>query len=424
MYSWNPVFKFYKTVREAFVDNFGSNPAMLWGYDKFNDSCLAHWTRNLAAKSAEYAYMADIVSCLTVKEYLGILLVRYRRLAEVCVPGEDFFEKYDGFYAEARTVVIDVVNDALIAAPFRKFRNLDECESYSYENISKRIARANKIEFTDKMDGSMVVARWYLGEPYVFSSTGINRKENEHVDRFYTWIENHSNITYMLKKYNDFTFIFEAIFPESDPHIVPYSKEDEGLYVLGMRNIYTGEELGYSKVFSIADEFGCPHPEKFNIQSIESIMREIKKNGMNDSGREGYVVNIDGFKVKMKFMDYVFKHYAVGNNISSKTVIDAIRNDYIDDLTAICPQNVKPCLNNLVDKVMRYIAIHKEKSSFYWEEACKSVPSLDSKELSIWIGKNVPKEYKAGVFAIKNGKDIDWLYGRNLRMIDSFLLSL
>ena len=186
MYSWSPVFKFYKTVRKAFVDNFGSNPAMLWGYDKFNDSCLAHWTRNLAAKSEKYEYMADIVSCLTVKEYMGILLVRYRRLAEVCVPGEDFFEKYDGFYAEARTVVIDVVNDALVAAPFRKFRNLDECESYSYENISKRIARANKIEFTDKMDGSMVVARWYLGEPYVFSSTGISRKENEHVDRFYT----------------------------------------------------------------------------------------------------------------------------------------------------------------------------------------------------------------------------------------------
>ena len=63
-----------------------------------------------------------------------------------------------------RSLVIDVVNDCIILAPYKKFFNIGEVEESSLENVQARINAAKCIEFSNKLDGSMQSATWYNGE--------------------------------------------------------------------------------------------------------------------------------------------------------------------------------------------------------------------------------------------------------------------
>jgi hypothetical protein len=73
----------------------------------------------------------------------------------------NFWDLYDGFYKECRSIVIDVKNEDIALSPFRKFRNINECEENSLENITRLMQSAKCIEFTNKLDGSMQSARYY-----------------------------------------------------------------------------------------------------------------------------------------------------------------------------------------------------------------------------------------------------------------------
>lgn len=97
------------------------------------------------------------------------MLIRYARYnnvydGEVENSGEDFWDRYDGFYRECRSLVIDVVNDCIILAPYKKFFNIGEVEETSLENVRARINTAKCIEFSNKLDGSMQSVTWYNGE--------------------------------------------------------------------------------------------------------------------------------------------------------------------------------------------------------------------------------------------------------------------
>lgn len=78
-----------------------------------------------------------------------MLLIRYGRYSniydgEVAVSGEDLWDRYNGFYREYRSVVIDVENDCIILSSFSKSFNINELEETSLENIQRRITNAKQ----------------------------------------------------------------------------------------------------------------------------------------------------------------------------------------------------------------------------------------------------------------------------------------
>ena len=56
----------------------------------------------------------------------------------------------------------------------------------------------------------------------------------------------------MLREYPNITFVFEYISLK-DTHVVKYTKEQEGLYLIGMRSNLTGEEYSYESILKFAN---------------------------------------------------------------------------------------------------------------------------------------------------------------------------
>ncbi len=90
---------------------------------------------------------------------------------------ESMWTNPGSIYRECRSVVIDVVNEQLVLAPFRKFFNLNEVDENRLENILNKIKSAKSIEITDKLDGSMQNARYYNGDIVISGSRALDRKK-------------------------------------------------------------------------------------------------------------------------------------------------------------------------------------------------------------------------------------------------------
>ena len=63
--------------------------------------------------SDKYFEYKDLLSCLELNLYKNFLLLRYGRYSniydgEIENSGEDLWERYNGFYRECRSIVIDI----------------------------------------------------------------------------------------------------------------------------------------------------------------------------------------------------------------------------------------------------------------------------------------------------------------------------
>lgn len=150
--SWNPVLNKFIEIKNEYINQFGSiTYDYKSGYTNESETCLERWVRELNnINSNDYKEYEDILSCLELNQYNNMLLFRYGRYShvydgEIDVSGDDLWERYDGFYRECRSVVIDVEKNCLILTPFSKFFNLNELEETSLENIQEKISKASVI---------------------------------------------------------------------------------------------------------------------------------------------------------------------------------------------------------------------------------------------------------------------------------------
>lgn len=137
--SWNPVLNKFIEIKNAYIKRFGSiTYDYIKGYSDKSETCLECWVKELDVP--EYI---DILSCLELNQFKNRLLIRYARYSniydgEVENSGEDFWDRYDGFYRECRSLVIDVVNDCIILAPYKKFFNIGEVEESQFRECASQ----------------------------------------------------------------------------------------------------------------------------------------------------------------------------------------------------------------------------------------------------------------------------------------------
>ena len=100
--SWNPVLNKFIEIKKAFINKFGKKT--LWNYDKDKECCLEYWARLLRDEETN-----KILSLLRLAENDGLLLFHYTDWWD---KGETpFWDRYDGFYRECRSVTIDIFKD-------------------------------------------------------------------------------------------------------------------------------------------------------------------------------------------------------------------------------------------------------------------------------------------------------------------------
>ena len=405
--SWNPVLNKFIEIKNEYQNKFGHiEYNYTEGYTDETETCLERWVSEL--NNPEYA---ELLSCLELNQHENMLLIRYGRYSniydgEIEASGEDLWDRYDGFYRECRSIVIDVVNDCIILSPFSKFFNINELEETSLENIQRKIDNANTIEFSDKLDGSMQSARWYNNKIIMAGSQAINPANSWRLQDGYRMLNENPRYKEMLKKNPNFTFIFEYISLK-DAHVVKYTKEQEGLYLIGIRNVLDGRECNYKSVIDIANKFNIPTTKLFD-KTLEQVMSELDDKSSDEA--EGFVINIDGYKVKLKYNDYVHIHKALSKLSSVNLIIRSIADDKYDDLLAKLPVAYHDQVKKVAAIVVDYINRTEKTIREYYNEA----PKDNKKEFMIWVSENIPREYQGycrelyfgnKINAIKSGND-------------------
>lgn len=387
-FRWNPVFNLIIEIKNQYISNFGNiNYETVTKTEngiKKDITCLENWILKLNNKQ-----YTEIFSPVQVSQKDKIVLIRYGRYSDVFggeneITNSNFWELNNGFYQECRSVVIDLEKEEIVLSPFKKFRNLNECPENQIDVIIDKINKAKCIEITNKLDGSMQSARKYYDKIIMSGSQSIDKNNSWRLKDGYNILISQNNYIQMINDNSIYTFIFEYITLK-DAHVVNYKKEDEGLYLLGMRNSYTGKQLSYNEVKKYADKYNVKMTEIFN-KTFDEVMEDTKN--YKSYEMEGYVLNIDGHLVKIKIDDYVHIHKILSNISSINLIIQHIADNTFDDLISKVPESYKQRVMKIANIIFNYIKQTNQDIDNYFNNA----PKDSRKDFMIWIDKNVPDE--------------------------------
>jgi hypothetical protein len=360
-YAWNPVFNMIMKIKQDYMSQFNNISYDKYTYIDENNikqeiSCLENWINQLDKE--EYK---NIIEPLQINQMNDFLLIRYGKYCNVFggendITNDNFWDIYDGFYKECRSVVINIKEDEIVLSPFKKFRNLNEGDENHIDKIISKINNAKCIEITNKLDGSMQSARFYNNDIFMSGSQAIDKNNSWRLQDGLNILKSQDNYIQMLKDNSEFTFIFEYISMK-DAHVVNYKADEEGLYLLGMRNVFTGEQLSYRAVKQYSDIYNIKMTEIFN-KTFEEVLNDIKK--YKSDQMEGFVINIDGYLLKIKCDDYTQIHKVLSNISSINLIIKHIADNTFDDLISKVPDSYRW----RVKKVSRLVIDYIKKTDF------------------------------------------------------------
>lgn len=86
---------------------------------------------------------------------------------------------------------------------------------------------------------------------------------------------------------------------------------------------------------------------------------------------EGFVINIDGYKVKIKYNDYVNIHKAISKLSSINLIIRSIADNRYDDLLSKLPVAYHENVKRVASIVFNYIKETENKINEYYNSAPK-----------------------------------------------------
>lgn len=401
-YTWNPALNLFLTMKEKVQENMRNTSDL----PEEQKDILHYWSEYLAA-NGEPVYK-EIISNLLIVQYKEFLLLHYNFINQFDGNPDDFWDMYDGLYMECRSVVIDTKNNCLALVPFRKFRNLNEGKGCMLADIQERLKKAKHVEISEKLDGSMMSARWYDGKLLMASSQALNPGTSWRLADAIRMFYEDLHYTEMLMSNPEKTFIFEYI-SKKDAHVVQY--DQEGLFLIGMRcvdDVFTGiggMEFSYKSVIEIAQKYRIPATKTFD-KTLDQVLTELDDKKANEA--EGFVVDIDGFKVKVKYNDYVSMHKMLTKLGSVNCIIRAIADDTYDDLLSKIPEAYRKRIEVIGKDVLQIKEVYEDAVDIIISSYNKWIslaPINDSdKTFADFVNKICPKDFRGYAFCKRKNK--------------------
>ena len=312
--------------------------------------------------------------------------------------------QYAGYWNEitlsARGLVMNSRGE-IVARPFQKFFNAEE--------VKDQIP-LNTFEVYEKMDGSLGIFFWYADEKSeklqpVFASRGSFTSEQA----VKGWE--------MLKRlpYHDlhfgYTHMFEIIYPEN--RIVVDYGDREALVLLGIIKTSDGTEVSRK---NIEDHLGDSF-ELVNVYNLSESWVTLKSR--NEPNREGYVLRFaDGFRVKVKFEEYVRLHRIV-TQVSSINIWEMLKSGgSLDEILERVPDEFFDWVREVETELTSSFNFIKASALEEYRLVCKRLPreGLTDKEYAKAFAERVADHrLKSMLFGLKNGRDIDEMIWKMLR---------
>lgn len=214
---------------------------------------------------------------------------------------------WDVYTLSCRGMVIDIDGN-ILARPFQKFKNFEEHDP-------SEIDMSKPYSIYEKMDGSLIIVFYYLERmEWIVASRGsfISEQSIEGRKILGTKTENMSKLS---------TYLFEILYPENRI-VVDYGNRRE-LVLLASVHTKTGAELKYNDLVEIYSKWFTV-VKRYDIK-INSLP-ELK--ALEEDNMEGFVIRFeDGFRVKVKFSEYIRLH-GILTNVSNLTVWEHMKSNY------------------------------------------------------------------------------------------------
>lgn len=405
IYSWNPVYSFVINLKNEYQKKFGS--VSDYNYDI---PCLNYWANNI-----DNSYYSNVLKYLDINQYGNLVLIRYKGYDELFnMDGfsmDTFWDDNDGFYRECRSLVIDVYAETIVLCPFRKFRNVNESENDSLKSLIHRInINHGEYEVTEKKDGSMQCATLYNGKIVMCGSQALDPTKSWRLEDGYRMMNIDNNLKRVIERSPGFTFIFEYVSLR-DAHVVKYNKEEEGLYLIGIRDNYTGALMSYHDVIEIANE-NCLKTIESYEKTIDEILMDMKTYSCDNI--EGYVIRVGDYMCKIKTDDYIDMCKILTKYASKNMVIHNIADGMWDDFYAKVPEQKKDSVLTASKIVFDFITKEESTTDKYYHYVLNEFGS-NKKDFMIGVAKSVPKKYSGYVINKYLGRDNNYIKSSNGR---------
>ena len=394
--SWNPMFDECIKLKEDYTKHFGISL----------DIDFKLMIEMMKKHMLPYNEIFDQVQ---INQCGSMVLIRYG-LHEM---GRGMWEDKNSPLREARSLVFDIMTEELVLTPFRKFFNLNEVEENSIENIEKEIIECKRFEVSEKMDGSMQSYRYYNGRIIGSGSMALDPRNSFRLEEGYQLLtDNHKK---MIKSMPTITFIFEYI-SEKDKHVVPYDYDTQkGLYLIGMRNVINGEEYPYETIKEVSEAFNVPCCKIYQYDTLQEVLEHLNKMTVKDG--EGFVLNIDGHKIKLKCEDYLQLHRLDDKLSSPNVIIQAYAEGTIDDLYANMTPLMKEKNKDIMDVIEKFMYKMKHKINMNLDEIDMMVrfdgtEEENNKKLHKFINEFVDKDVREYVRMTYLGREYNVLKSR------------
>lgn len=292
----------------------------------------------------------------------------------------------------------------LIASfPFTRFFN--HGESYVNSQGEKCIAGLDFATSTmvEKLDGTMVGVffpqsskpQWHTRRMISTHEVDMQMKiagfHNEKLFSLMSLIGDYVDILHFEDAPTNYTYIFEFIH-ENNRVVTQYGSVWNGLWLLGMRNLETLEEVTDQQLLDrVAKKIGCCRPKIFEVQhnkieQIKVIMNEYEEFVENF---EGVVfIDLQGNRLKLKRVEYVELHHMLGE-LSYKHLTPKILTGEEDEIIAYFPH-----AKILVDKFKQH-----------YEDFCKVVVS----RIRYWKGLKLDRKTLAFQVITQRGETVPFI---------------
>lgn len=364
---------------------------------KFNDyNCL---DLKLMIEKLNFPEYNNFAKCVDIIQYNEFCLLSYSLIKGGNI---DIFDNPDSIYRDCRGTVINLKTDELVLLPFHKFFNIDEISETSLFSVLEKLKTAKTIEITDKMDGSMISARFYDNDFFIAGTGSLTEDKNSRLTEAKSYLS--ENYKSLLKDNPFYTFMFELIC--SQQQIVKYKEKDYGLYLVGARHIKTGKLLDYSTLFSLS-KFYDVKITNIEKHSLEEILNMRDKFSCIE--KEGWVLKVDDILYKIKCDDFVNMHRL--SNYSPNTIFKLWKEGKLDDLKPNMSEPLKNYVDEYINKFKEYAnKINKEIEINY----SKFSNIENMKEFALEVNKSdLDNRMKGFMFCKKRNKDIDVFKGLN-----------
>lgn len=292
--------------------------------------------------------------------------------------------QYDGNWNDVTLQCRGLVTDAegnVVARPFRKFFNIEE----------DKHTPTSEFDVYEKMDGSLIIVFWYVGE-WVVASRGSFISEQAVAAQKRLNSMDTSGLSI------DTTYLFELTAPWNRV-VVDYGN-DEKLTLLGAIRTNDETEATYEQLEMIANGANFDLVKRYDgIKDYSTLKGIIKDN------QEGFVVRFsNGDRMKIKGEEYLRLH-KIMTEVSTKSVWEVLSNgDNMENLLKDVPDEFYTKIKEYeISLINKFIEVRDDAIA-----RCASitvrVPDGDRKAFA-----DLAREYQYPglLFSLLDGKDIN-----------------